>query len=143
MPYNIYALLDPRDDSIRYIGMTRDLKDRVSRHMANIEHASPEKHAWIADLKAHGLECVPWELEQVSSKKDAERREQWWIRYCLSGGEPLLNKESPHVTHRMGRNSTNEQFLQLIAAWKETGVCPWKDETQMRYYLKKKHGIVI
>lgn len=49
----IYALVDPRDDSIRYIGKTNSLKSRLSQHLK--DKSNLNKYNWVQELKSLSL----------------------------------------------------------------------------------------
>lgn len=49
----VYALIDPRTDSVRYIGVSIDPAERLQAHIA-CSH-SEVVNAWIASLAAHSM----------------------------------------------------------------------------------------
>ena len=55
MTWHVYALKDPRDDSVRYVGTTRNAKERFRGHLG--ERSTGRKAAWIAELRT--LELAP------------------------------------------------------------------------------------
>lgn len=62
---SIYALIDPRDGSIRYIGRTsHDPSVRVAGHIRNSKHLNMPVNCWIRKLKA--LDLKPeWKTMKV------------------------------------------------------------------------------
>lgn len=50
----IYALVDPRNDVVRYVGQTKDPKARLRQHLCKAVNA--RVGAWLAELAALGLE---------------------------------------------------------------------------------------
>lgn len=54
----IYALSDPRDSALRYIGRAQNLKDRVRLHVTKPSQSTPVGR-WITELLSLGLEPVP------------------------------------------------------------------------------------
>lgn len=55
--YYIYTLSDPISDEIKYIGKTKNIKDRLTRHLSpsNLENKWTSKTKWIIWLKERGL----------------------------------------------------------------------------------------
>jgi predicted GIY-YIG superfamily endonuclease/DNA-binding transcriptional regulator YiaG len=90
----IYALVDPRDNLIRYVGITDNLYSRVGAHLRETGSRTA-KGKWLAELNAENLLPLAKELEQVKvSRKErylAEERERYWIEYYKKAGMPLLN----------------------------------------------------
>jgi hypothetical protein len=83
---HIYALVDPRDGTIHYIGQTSEPEERFRAHYSSL-YASPIAR-WMNELRSLGLRPIPVILETTSS---ASTREQYWIRLCLMMGEPIEN----------------------------------------------------
>ena len=87
-----YALIDPRDTSFFYVGLTNDVRERFISHIMNRE-VNRQKNAIIDELRAVGM--LPYfRLLEVSegerAGRDSERR---WIAALLEQGEPLTNSE--------------------------------------------------
>lgn len=89
----VYQLIDPRDQSIRYIGVTKDPQKRMVQHLL-----APLKvlKAWVIELKIAGL--VP-QMHIVWKQKDefggwgkakAKERELIFQQFKL-GNTKLLN----------------------------------------------------
>jgi predicted GIY-YIG superfamily endonuclease len=49
--YVIYALIDPRDNTPRYVGITDDVYARFSQHL-RCDSSNFRRDAWIKELKA-------------------------------------------------------------------------------------------
>lgn len=91
----IYGLVDPRDDQVRYIGMTtKALEVRLSGHL-NESHYRPKlcyhKSHWIRQLQALGLSPGIQLLEEVPAGADWRVVESRWIAHGRSQGWPLTN----------------------------------------------------
>ena len=66
--YTIYALLDPRDSQVRYVGVTRQpLKRRLHGHIAR---STESTSAWVKELRALSLRpsIVPLEVRQTDDR---------------------------------------------------------------------------
>lgn len=113
----IYALIDPRFDTVRYVGCTGDPKRRFARHL-EVEHdrriirtklfntypvppgAGPkEKELWVSSLRQEGLRPEMRIIEQVCVPSRTLERETRWICHFLHQGAALLNVEWPNVTY--------------------------------------------
>ena len=88
MDVYIYALCDPRDDAIRYVGRTVNLKDRYRNHLK--AKWNTHRCCWIKGLKEIGLRPKMIILETVveSECRDAE---MWWIGHLRETGCDLTN----------------------------------------------------
>lgn len=92
----IYALLDPRNQAMRYIGVTKHPERRWAKHNGNGQEANLRKQDWIADLKGCGLRPIMKTLEIVQGQEEARAREAAWIGACVNAGIDLLNVASLH-----------------------------------------------
>jgi hypothetical protein len=96
MSYTIYTLSAPgaciewRD--IRYIGMSIDVFSRFKQHLSRHDDTNPEKTAWIQHLLAQGRTPTLGTIEEVGTREEARKREQYWIRYAMAQGADLLNR---------------------------------------------------
>ena len=90
----VYALVDPRDGTTRYVGRTVASERRLQQHLQEV-NINKKKEKWLRDLKRSGLTPDMETLESLECKAvEAERRETRWIRYFLSIGAPLTNIRS-------------------------------------------------
>lgn len=94
-----YVLIDPHDNTIRYVGFTlRTLHARLIQHCSDINrylkyHKDNEnilaslmtpKEWWVYRLRQKGLKPIIQELPNCFT-------EVGWIAYFIEQGEPLLN----------------------------------------------------
>jgi len=90
----IYALIDPRDGRVRYIGKTvRTAHRRLRRHLARcyLYETSTHKNRWLRQLLALGLEPRIEILEEHQSAAELCASEQRCIAAYLAAGEALTN----------------------------------------------------
>jgi hypothetical protein len=93
-PWIIYALVDPRNDAVRYVGRAYEPQIRLREHINSEYAANPAKYRWIRELKKSGLLPRLEVLEGVyGSLQDADLRERYWIQYFVSTGAELTNKQ--------------------------------------------------
>ena len=90
----IYALLDPRDNSICYVGRSDDVQYRLYQHLQAIGDNDQTK-GWIRELRQTGLSPSLLILETIDVNRNASavarEREQYWIQEMLRKGYFLLN----------------------------------------------------
>lgn len=84
----IYALVDPRDHTIFYVGQTRDLDARKHTHFAGGHSVSGEK---IKVIRRNGLVPLVTVLEADVPAQMLLMAEQFWIGLLRRRGSPLLN----------------------------------------------------
>lgn len=94
----LYILRDPRDDQVRYVGVTaRSLAARLTAHIHDAIRCSPAcrraKRQWLAEL--HGLGLAPV-IEALGIVEPGHgelicRLEEATMAHYRSIGAPLLN----------------------------------------------------
>lgn len=76
----IYALVDPGDGRIKYVGRTRGkLASRLKQHL-RVRHGATDKDAWIALLNANGKVPIMHALEMVPIAEEAAAERRWIAR---------------------------------------------------------------
>lgn len=111
MKHYIYALIDPTNQNLRYIGKTVNPHNRLKQHLSDKDD-SPHKVNWINKLQRQGLQPVLKVLE-VCTDADWPERERFWIRVLQPdlnvgrGGEgntlpflPESTREAMSAAHR-------------------------------------------
>lgn len=77
----VYALVDPRDNTIRYIGVTRwgSMAARLDRHLA--EPTNSNTSLWFERLRRLGMRPI---IRPVAGVKNGEwqQAEMYWIAWC-------------------------------------------------------------
>jgi hypothetical protein len=116
MQHYIYGLFDPRDDQIRYVGRTSNLKHRYRTHRYTGSKGNT-KSDWVSELKDLGLLPVMKGLAKVSGE-DVEEKEKYYINYYLKQGANLTNtllykshKSDPDKTTSIVRNDVERSQL--------------------------------
>lgn len=87
----IYALRDPRDNEIRYIGITNNLKRRLGWHMRKSKELHRYSSRWIKGLIDAGHAPLIETLEIVDSQSEAYAAEKRWIQHGIEQGWRLTN----------------------------------------------------
>src|SRR5713226_1431458 len=91
--YQIYALVDPRDNLAHYVGISIDAQSRFYGHMHDVTGNYGESR-WINSLKKNGLSPILQILEVIDGDNAgaiACEKEQYWISEMLRIGHPLSN----------------------------------------------------
>jgi hypothetical protein len=87
----IYALHDPRNWAIRYVGKTSNLSGRLRGHMKPSRgYVNKGLRAFVAELQSLGLKPRMTVLTQCSSEQWMNW-EKFWISTVKAAGENLLN----------------------------------------------------
>ncbi len=93
--YQIYALIDPRDNLVHYVGISVNVQTRFIMHLGGNSVSRQERH-WIADLKREGMSPTLRIIETVEASDNSHalacERELYWINEMLRLGHPLVNK---------------------------------------------------
>jgi group I intron endonuclease len=107
----IYALIDPRDKSVKYIGVSKDVRRRYKEHLADFRYT--KKAAWIRKMKRLGL-VIKVKLIEICTNKNWKSRERYWIKYysnnklvnLTKGGEGIFGyRHSQKTKDRIGKAS--------------------------------------
>jgi hypothetical protein len=90
---NIYGLVDPRTQELRYVGKTKHTPViRLNEHIAECYRRKKNLHRlnWIKSLLREGLQPDIFVLEEVR-KEDWQVAEKFWIAYFKMLGANLVN----------------------------------------------------
>lgn len=83
--YYIYALCDPRDDVIRYVGVTTHPLQRLHAHISVALEERRNAQGWIRALVIKGLYPYLQVLDRCDEKRRAYRKEHTYIKqYCAT-----------------------------------------------------------
>ncbi len=138
----IYILIDPRDNNVRYVGKTHDLKHRYYCHTNHFD--GTKKSAWIKSIKAIGI-SPEIDVVEITDEKNWIFWEQHYISLfkfygfnltnSTQGGEGgLMSKETKEKMRNAMLNATEEHKKKISIAL--TGKKPSK-QTLLR--LRKSH----
>lgn len=89
-PYTIYVLADPRDITVHYVGMSKNVPRRYKQH-CHCQGLNLELNAWVQDLLRQGHTPVLHRIETVADVQSAQKRETYWIQFWESLNAPLKN----------------------------------------------------
>jgi hypothetical protein len=92
MEYYIYTLSDPISNQIKYVGKTKDLKDRLKRHMSDsyLNESLTLKNNWLKKLKSNNLKPIMEVLDQ-GDENNIDDLEIYWIEQLKAWGIKLKN----------------------------------------------------
>jgi len=93
--YYIYTLSDPTDGEIKYVGKTKNMKERLWRHLgpSNLKNAWTSKTKWILWLKNQGLKPLI-EILDEGDADNIDNLERYWISQIKQWGYKLKNDTS-------------------------------------------------
>lgn len=89
----IYALKDPRDGSVRYVGKSNDPVKRYAIHLCRQTGVDTQVKRWVQDLKAQGLRPILVIVEEVP-RAMWEDKERYWIAHYRNANTELTNVTS-------------------------------------------------
>lgn len=93
MSEKVYRLVDLRNKSIRYVGVTRgSLAIRLSQHLA-CDGSNPNRDDWIKEAGPDNVGIE--EIEAATNRKEALKREAYWIHRYLDEQVSLTNLVIP------------------------------------------------
>jgi hypothetical protein len=117
----IYALKDPRNDEVRYVGVSKYSVTRYKQHICNTNKNNVAKSDWINELKAIGLLPTFIILEDNVEWDERFKHESYWIKYYLECGSPLTNQlerkeghKSAQARQKEARERKYAELLQLL-----------------------------
>ncbi len=113
---SIYALIDPRDTTVRYVGCAVDVENRVSQHLK--DRANTPKCKWLAELRHYGLTPDVEILEVVNGFFLALLREEYWIGEMLRSGAPLTNLRNITEAEPVGRERKEVKHWKPTELWR-------------------------
>ena len=90
--YKVYTLTDPRNNTVFYVGMTKNPEERLKSHIKG--HGSPpqERDAAIVSILKDGYKPVLDVIDTATSEMDALSKERYWINHYLTINPDLTNK---------------------------------------------------
>lgn len=115
----IYVLVDPRDYTVRYVGITENVARRRDQHCGP-ESSNWEKAIWSLELHRLGMHPLMAVVDSAP-RPLAHVAEIEWIRYYLARGE-LTNKS---VKPKVAR----DVFARLSRIWRPRSRA-WADAIQ-------------
>lgn len=90
--HDVYILSDPRDGSIHYIGVSKNIQQRFKQHLT-CSGMNLHKNMWVIRLLQQGLQPHIEVIDRAIGFQEAKQREAHWITYYRDQGEPLTNIE--------------------------------------------------
>lgn len=126
----IYTLEHPITGQIRYVGKTKNLKERYKNHCNKLHNKHSHKRNWITSLKNQKLKPI---MKVIDNVDDTEWKywEKFWIEQCRQWGFNLVN----HTSGGDGLTSGNQTSF-------KKGCIPWNYGTAKPKILKGNRGKV-
>lgn len=128
----IYVLIDPRDNSYRYIGKTKnELNRRLRGHIrSSLNSVKTKKEYWINSLIKQNLNPIIKLIEECNSS-NWEDREIYWIKYyskiynltnSTEGGDGIRDAKGEKNSMYGKKHTSYSKKLMRIKAQERTGV---------------------
>jgi len=125
----VYSLIDPRDHSTFYVGITVNLYERFKQHL-RCDGTNVRKDKRIQEIMQAGFMPIMHTIEQVDTEK-VLGCEMYWISQYRSLGMPLTNILIPSntssfmkISKPVGRKFTNERIEELLRYYAIYGKFP-------------------
>jgi len=94
----IYTLIDPKDNQVRYIGKTNNLKQRLYSHINKSKSGfNSPIHCWIRKLLDLNLK-PSISIQEICNQDNWEEREKYWIQYYREKYENITNVSDGGIT---------------------------------------------
>lgn len=148
--YSIYALKDPRDNSIRYVGLTKDVHRRLIEHRGCLKHLERPKNQWIQQLRSESIKPSIVVLEtDIEIFYEAKKREDYWINFHKSDvltnlfiPSTLSNEEAIQQYQSTVMNEETVASLLRERGW--TFTLRYRRTQGKQYvYAKKRQGKIV
>lgn len=115
----VYALCEPDGVTIRYIGKTINMRQRLHGHLSRSElKRKTRKNSWIKALLARGERPKMNLIEEVTDETCLNEREVFWIAFYRFVGVNLTNETAggdgwsptPDSVEKLRRSLTGRKF---------------------------------
>lgn len=146
----IYALTDPLDQKVKYIGYTKNFFTRIQYHFHDKPNTKGDRCAtypWLKELAEHGVLPHSFCVEILTDNSDWQERERYWIKFYREQGEPLLNltaggHDGGWGWHRMTPERRAARIEKIKKNMPELAAEFWKDKSpEQRTEIMRKRGL--
>jgi hypothetical protein len=103
----IYALIDPTDNTVGYVGKSKDIAQRYAQHLDGV--GNDRKSAWIADLSDQDLRPEVRLLEKCGLDV-MDAREDYWLTFYLDAGEAIYNESKKVKCSRVAKAEAGKRL---------------------------------
>lgn len=117
----IYCLVDPVTFERRYIGKTKNIKERYRKHLLPYcLKSNTYKNRWLRKLLTKGLKPLVMILSEVAEWEDVNEIEKFWIRIFKNAGHRLTNGTfgGDGGATMTGKKMSKEAIAKIIKAQK-------------------------
>ena len=97
-----YTLIDPINGSIKYVGITDNVRRRIDQHI-RLAFTYGGLITWIHELYMQGLQPRAKIIASGIPSKDARATESQFIEEYIRAGEKLLNRQLANPSFEMTR----------------------------------------
>jgi hypothetical protein len=101
MNVTIYALVDPRNDLVFYVGRTKNIQKRIAKHNSRHTNKGTPKHEYIQKILDSGFRVDYFLLDEVP-KTQGKFWEEFYTQLFRSWGYTLYN----NLHYKMGNQTS-------------------------------------
>ena len=106
----IYALIDPRDNKKKYVGMSKNPQKRLAEHVYDSKREKTKKGNWLKNLIS--LNLIPiLDILMETNSTEVEKWETYFIKKFKDEGHKLLNYDENGVGTKNGLTKTSIRIL--------------------------------
>lgn len=111
----VYAIIDPRDSAVFYVGQTGDFERRCAEHREGTDQLSG---LVIKQLKENGFIPHFVVLETCANEAQSLMAEIFWMELFVARGARLMNRQNfnGHADWRDERRAKSETFEKMLKA---------------------------
>jgi len=113
METHIYKLIDPTDNSIRYVGKTRKPNERFKNHCNRARIDPTPRSKWLQSLRAKDLKPIMEIIETVPIA-EGKYRERFWIKHYIDIGCDLTNCTDDGLSFGNKTSFTGNHRLEVL-----------------------------
>jgi len=85
----VYRLVDPRDNIVKYVGISKNIEERYRKHLASKTRTL--KNNWIKSLLSKDLKPICQVIDFSDNRESINEKEKFWIIKHKEWGFDLLN----------------------------------------------------
>lgn len=125
----IYALIDPRDNLVKYIGKTKTIGNkRYNQHLVDWKRRTSKSCSWIKHLLSINLKPIEEIIEENISEQELNSKEIKYIALFKACGANLKNHTIGGEGHngqkmseksKIKRKETNKNSIKMVQKHKE------------------------
>ena len=106
----IYILIDPTDESIKYVGSSKNPTKRLKEHIYDVKREKTKKSNWIKKLLTLNLKPI-LKIVKKTNNNEYQIWETFYIKKYKNNGEKLLNYDENGIGNLGKKNKITREKL--------------------------------